>query len=145
MKRRVVIIGGGFGGAFTAKYLRRFASRDWEIELINSTNYFVFQPLLPEVASGTISAPDAVTPLRHMLPGVKVRMADVIGVSHEKREVSLLQGSRRVPQVVKYDDLVVAIGQKTNLARNPGCQEHSWCMRDLADAHQLRNHGIHCL
>lgn len=145
MKRRVVIIGGGFGGAFTAKYLRRFASRDWEIELINSTNYFVFQPLLPEVASGTISAPDAVTPLRHMLPGVKVRMADVIGVSHEKREVSLLQGSRRVPQVVKYDDLVVAIGQKTNLARNPGFQEHSLCMRDLADAHELRNHVIQCL
>ena len=63
--RRVVIIGGGFGGAFTAKYLRRYAPQDWEIELINSTNYLVFQPLLPEVASGTISALDAVTPLHN--------------------------------------------------------------------------------
>ncbi len=62
--KRVVIVGGGFGGAFAAKYLRRYAPREWEIELINATNYFVFQPLLPEVASGTISAPDAVTPLR---------------------------------------------------------------------------------
>lgn len=70
-KRRIVIIGGGFGGAFTAKYLRRYAPCDWEIELINSSNYFVFQPLLPEVAPGTINAQDAVTPLRY-LPGVKV-------------------------------------------------------------------------
>ncbi|MCH7871432.1 MAG: FAD-dependent oxidoreductase [Planctomycetes bacterium] len=57
-KRRIVIIGGGFGGAFAAKYLRRYGSRNFEIELIDSTNYFVFQPLLPEVVSGTISAPD---------------------------------------------------------------------------------------
>ena len=62
-KQRVVIIGGGFGGAFTAKYLRRYAAHDFEVELINTTNYFVFQPLLPEVAAATISAPDAVTPV----------------------------------------------------------------------------------
>lgn len=142
---RIVIIGGGFGGAFTARYLRRYAPRDWDIELINSTNYFVFQPLLPEVASGTISAPDAVTPLRHMLPGVKVRMADVIGVNRDSREVKFLQGSKRVPLRTKYDHLVIAIGQQTNLARTPGFTEHSLGMRDLADAHTLRNHVIQCL
>jgi len=143
--RRVVIIGGGFGGAFTAKYLNRYAPRDWEIELINSTNYFVFQPLLPEVASGTISAPDAVTPLRLMLPGVKVRMAEVIGVNRAENEVHYLQGSKRIPLSVKYDDLVLAVGQQTNLSHTPGFQEHSLCMRNLADAHQLRNHVIQCL
>jgi NADH:ubiquinone reductase (H+-translocating) len=144
-KRRVVIVGGGFGGAFTAKYLRRYAPRDWEIELINSTNYFVFQPLLPEVASGTISAPDAVTPLRLMLPGVKVRMAEVVGVNREAQEVNYLQGSKRIPLRVRYDDLVLAVGQQTSLSNTPGFQEHSLCMRNLADAHQLRNHVIQCL
>lgn len=144
-KERVVIVGGGFGGAFTAKYLRRYVSRETEIELINSTNYFVFQPLLPEVASGTISAPDAVTPLRYMLPGVRVRMAEVNGIDLQKREVSFLQGSRRVPQVVEYDHLVIAVGQRTNLTSVPGLREHGLCMRDLADAHELRNHVIQCL
>ena len=144
-KTRVVIVGGGFGGAFTARYLRRYASRDWDIELINSTNYFVFQPLLPEVASGTISAPDAVTPLRHMLPGVKVRMADVVGVNREDQKVELLQGSKRFPLTARYDHLVIAVGQKTDLARTSGFREHSYCMRDLADAHVLRNHVIQCL
>ena len=144
-QRRVVIVGGGFGGAFTAKYLRRHAPRDWEIELFNSTNYFVFQPLLPEVASGTISAPDAVTPLRLMLPGVKVRMADVVGVDRDAQQVHFLQGSKRIPLSVGYDDLVLAVGQQTDLTRSPGFHEHSFCMRNLADAHQLRNHVIQCL
>jgi NADH dehydrogenase len=144
-KRRVVIIGGGFGGAFTAKYLRRHAPRNWEIELFNSTNYFVFQPLLPEVASGTISAPDAVTPLRLMLPGVKVRMADVVDVDRDAKKIHFLQGSKRIPLCIAYDDLVLAVGQQTNLTRSPGFYEHSFCMRNLADAHQLRNHVIQCL
>jgi len=144
-KRHVVIIGGGFGGAFTAKHLRRYAPKGWKIELINSTNYFVFQPLLPEVASGTISAPDAVTPLRYMLPGVKVRMAEVISVDRNAKQIHYLQGSRRIPLSLQYDDLVLAIGQQTNLAYTPGFEEHSFSMRDLADAHQLRNHVIQCL
>ena len=79
MSERIVIVGGGFAGAFTAKYLRKYAARDSVIELINSDNYFVFQPLLPEVASGTINAPDAVTPLRQLLPGINFRMATVTG------------------------------------------------------------------
>ena len=98
--QRIVIIGGGFGGAFTAKYLRRFAAGGSKIELINATNYFAFQPLLPEVASGTISAPDAVTPLRYMLPGVRVRMAKVTHVDLDACEIRFLQGTGRFPQTL---------------------------------------------
>ena len=137
--QRVVIVGGGFGGAFTALYLKRFATPDTEIVLINSTNYFVFQPLLPEVASGNISAPDAVTPLRQMLPGVKVRMGTVTGIDRDTRCVQLLQGSFRTPQQVNYDHLVIAAGQETNLDIAPGFREHALCIRNLADAHELRN------
>jgi len=136
---RVVIVGGGFAGAFTAKYLRKYLRDSAEIELINAENYFVFQPLLPEVAAGTISAPDAVTPLRYMLPGVKFRMAEVTRIDHASRTVHFLQGSHRTPQSTEYDHLVLAVGQKTNLNFAPGLAEHSACMRNLADAHQLRN------
>lgn len=145
MNKRVVIVGAGFGGAFTAKYLRRRAPRELEIELINNTNYFVFQPLLPEVASGTISAPDAVTPLRLLLPGVKVRMAEVRGVDFEAKQIHLVQGSKRKLLQLGYDHLVLACGQKTDLSRLPGFAEHSLTMKDLADAHGLRNHVIQCL
>lgn len=139
---RVVIVGGGFAGAFTARYLRKCARKKIDVELINAENYFVFQPLLPEVASGTISAPDAVTPLRYMLPGIKVRMAEVTDLDASARTLRILQGSRRTPQSVSYDHLVIAVGQKTNLSISPGFQEHGLCMRNLADAHQLRNKVI---
>lgn len=144
-KPRVVIIGGGFGGAFTAKHLYRLNAAAFSVELINETNYFVFQPLLPEVASGTINAPDAVTPLRLMLPGIKVRMARVTRVDLDNRLVHFVQGTKRVPQQVSYDHLVIACGQKTNLDLVSGFAEHSLTMRNLADAHQLRNQVIQCL
>ena len=142
MAQRVVIIGGGFAGAFTAKYLRRRVADDVRIELVNANNYFVFQPLLPEVASGTISAQDAVTPLRLLLRGVHVRMAEVTNVDFDSRRLTILQGSRRLPQNIDYDHLVLAMGQRTLLDRFPGFAQHSLCMRDLADAHELRNKVI---
>ncbi len=143
--RRVVIIGAGFAGAFTAKNLQRRFGDDVEIELINSTNYFVFQPLLPEVAAGIINSSDAVTPLRVMVPGVKFRMAEVTGVNFAAREVDLVQGSRRVPISVPYDHLVFAAGQRGNLDMLPGFSDHSITIKNLADAHRLRNHVIQCL
>lgn len=146
MSVRILILGGGFAGAFTARYLLPYRRRhQLDIELINATNYFVFQPLLPEVASGTISAPDAVTPLRVMLPGVKVRMAEVKTVDMARRQVRVLQGSKRVPIDIAYDHLVITSGQRTNLSLIPGMKEHGLTLRDLADAHHLRNHVIQCL
>lgn len=139
---RVVIVGGGFAGAFTAKYLKKLGRQSLDVELLNAENYFVFQPLLPEVASGTISAPDAVTPLRYMLPGIRIRMAEVVALDTGKQTLWCLQGSRRFPQAIPYDHLVIAVGQKTNLEHAPGLAEHSLCMRNLADAHQLRNKVI---
>ncbi|MEM1173559.1 MAG: FAD-dependent oxidoreductase [Pseudomonadota bacterium] len=137
--QRIVIVGGGFAGAFAAKHLRKALPADTELELINTTNYFVFQPLLPEVVSGNISAPDAVTPLRQLLPGVQVRMGKVIGVNRDAQTITLLQGSFRTPQTRRYDHLVLAAGQETNLDVAPGFREHALCLRNLADAHELRN------
>lgn len=143
--KRIVILGGGFGGAFTAKYLRRCVDSEVTIELINDANYFVFQPLLPEVVAGIITASDAVTPLRVMLPGVKFRMAHAYGVDFAKQQVHVVQGTRRVPIQVAYDQLVIAVGQITNLEMLPGFAEHSLTMRNLSDAYVLRNHVIQCL
>ena len=144
-KQKILIVGGGFAGAFAAKYLRRNAGNHCEVELINSTNYFVFQPLLPEVVSGTISAPDAVTPLRYMLPGVRVRMAEVTNIDMQAQHVDLLQGTRRFPQSIDYDQLIIAVGQKTDLSLATGLEAHGLCVRDLAGAHELRNRVIQCL
>lgn len=144
-KTRIVIIGGGFAGAFAAKQLQRLALNDAEIELINNTNYFVFQPLLPEVVSGTLRASDAVTPLRVMLTNIKVRMADVFKIDFDSRRVNFVQGFKKIPQYVEYDYLILAMGQKANLSFLPGFEDHSFALKNVADAYSLRNHLIQCL
>ena len=93
-KPRIVVLGGGFAGMFAAKELSKRLGSDARIELINENNYFVFQPLLPEVATGSISIRDAVTPLRQLLPGVRVRHALVYDINCDRKSVTVFQGSQ---------------------------------------------------
>ncbi|MEM9623060.1 MAG: FAD-dependent oxidoreductase, partial [Pseudomonadota bacterium] len=69
----------------------------------------------------------------------------VTDIDFTQRKVQLAQGSRRIPQFRPYDHLVLALGQRTILERFPGFAEHSFCLRDLANAHELRNHVLQCL
>ena len=143
---RVVVIGGGFGGAFAAKKLGKLCPPDTHVELINEKNYFVFQPLLPEVASGVISAQDAVTPHRVLLGrDVYFRQAKVKKVNFSEQTVSVLQGRRRRHVEVQWDHLVLAGGQVPALGFLRGLEEHSMVMKNLSDAFVLRNHVIQCL
>lgn len=142
MKPRVLILGGGFAGMFAAKELRRSLGDDVEIELINDTNHFVFQPLLPEVAAGSITTRDAIAPLRMLLPGVRVRQASVYDVDVETRTVTIFQGVQRRYTLVTYDHLVLALGQIVDLSRFPGLADHGFTMKNVSDAFRLRNHII---
>lgn len=146
--KKILIIGGGFGGVFTAKNLLKRLSKsqqaEVQIELINQHNYFVFQPLLPEVSSGIINPHDAVSPLRTLLPKVKHRLASVQHIDTKNNKVQVLQGRHKKLIEVEYDQLVIACGQKSQL-NLPGFAQHSFIMQDLSDAFLLRNHVLKCL
>ncbi|MGC2409230.1 MAG: FAD-dependent oxidoreductase [Methyloceanibacter sp.] len=144
-KKKVLVIGGGFGGVFAAKELERLGRDTFDIELINNNNYFVFQPLLPEVAAASIHSSDAVVPLRLLLRRTQVRQADVMGINFGKKTVTVVQGFRRLPIDLAYDELVIALGMSVDLKRFPGLPEHALTMKNLADAHRLRTHVISCL
>jgi len=144
-KKKILVLGGGFGGVFAAKALQKLGRGTLEVQLINNNNYFVFQPLLPEVASSSINAADAVVPLRQLLTNVQVRQAQVMGIDFAKKAVTVMQGARMTPVELKYDELVFALGTGVDLARIPGMADHSLTMKDLTDAHMLRTHVIGCL
>jgi NADH dehydrogenase FAD-containing subunit len=78
-KHRVVVLGGGFAGVYTAKYLSEMLGRrtDVHVELLSEENYFVFQPLLPEVAAGGVSPTHVVNPVREMVPKAQFRWSKV--------------------------------------------------------------------
>ena len=143
--RRIVILGGGFGGVFAAKQLRRRAGSDVQIELISQNNFFVFQPLLSEVAGGSIQPADAVSPLRLFLPGVRVRVAEVRKVDFSAKTVHLTVGRGDQIKTVPYDQLVIALGQIVDLSRTPGLSDRAFVMKDVMDAFRIRNHVLQCL
>ena len=123
-KKKILVLGGGFGGVFAAKFLEKLGRGKIDVELVNANNYFVFQPLLPEVAASSIHSADAVVPLRQLLHRLKVRQAEVMGIDFEKKTVIVVQGARRVPIDLPYDELVLALGTSVDLDRFPGLPEH---------------------
>jgi NADH dehydrogenase len=146
-KTRVVVLGGGFAGVYTAKYLTSMLGRrdDVEVELLSEENYFVFQPLLPEVAAGGIAATHVVNPIRELVPRARFRYCTIRSVDLVNKRVLVSQGEGVELVTVTYDHLVFCLGKVSNFASMPGVSEHALAMKDLSDAFRLRNHVIRCL
>src|SRR5438874_4448697 len=101
---RVVIVGGGFGGLNAA---RAFASGDVQVTLLDRHNYHLFQPLLYQVATASLSPGDIASPIRWILrkqSNAEVILADARAIDTSAREVKLDRGS------IPYDYLIVAAG-----------------------------------
>jgi NADH dehydrogenase len=153
MSERIVVLGGGFAGVWTAqelvKQLRRegrltLASRNdgVSVTLISRDNYFVFQPLLADIISGAIETTHVVVPLRRMLRGVEVEVGYVedIGAAAQRVTVRRRQSDERFS--VEYDALVIALGSVTDFRAVPGMAEYALGVRTLGDAFYLRNRAL---
>lgn len=146
-RKRVVILGGGFGGIYTALQLEKALRKrdDFEITLINKENYFVFQPMLAEVVSGNIGILDTVSPIRRMLPRTDLHVRDVEAIDTKQQTVTTTPGFRQQPSVIHYDHLVLALGNVTDFRGLRGLPEHAIPFKNLSDALYIRNHVIHVL
>jgi len=146
-RKRIVILGGGFAGVYTAQHLEKALGRrdDFEIILINKENYFVFQPMLAEVVSGSIGILDTVSPIRRLLPCTDLHVRDIESIDLKNQTVTTSPGFRPHPHVVPYDHLVLALGNVTDFRGLRGLPEHAIPFKNLGDALYLRNHVIHAL
>jgi NADH:ubiquinone reductase (H+-translocating) len=133
-RRRVVIVGGGFGGLAAARRLRK---ADVDVTLIDRRNHHLFQPLLYQVAAGSVSPGACAPPIRAALrgsPNSRVLMGEVVDVDVDKREVVFERGDR-----IEYDSLIVACGAETSYFGNDEWQDVSCGLKTLADAVDMRN------
>ncbi|HLH00100.1 MAG TPA: FAD-dependent oxidoreductase [Bryobacteraceae bacterium] len=145
-KKQIVILGGGFGGVYTARCLERLLRPDEaDIWLVNRENYWVYQPMLPEVISGSIGLLDVVSPIRRLCPRTHLVMREVEEIDLNNRVVTVSPGFRPRLMKIPYDYLVIALGEVTNFYGMPGMMENARPFRTLADAIALRNHLIHVL
>jgi len=145
--KRIVIVGGGFSGVYAAQALeRRLRSQDdTEILLFSRDNYFVFQPMLPEVISGGIGLTDVVSPLRRMLRRTHVHMREVESIDIANQTITAAPGFRPHAHRVSYDHLVLAPGTVTDFRGLPGLPEHALPFKDLGDALKVRSRVIQAL
>src|SRR2546426_2696814 len=144
--KRIVILGGGFGGAYCAQALeRRLGASDAEVLLIDRNNYFIFYPLLVEAGTGSLEPRHAVVSIRSFLKRTIFRMAEVVEVDPARREVALRPVESPEIQRGSYDHLVVALGSVTRLPNVPGLQRFGYGMKSLTDAVALRDHAIRML
>ena len=138
-----MILGGGFGGVYTARHLEKLCKRnpDVEIILVSRDNFLVMTPLLFEVCSGTLDARHCSFPIRAFLRNTRFGEATVQGIDLERRVVQVAASGRS--ETLDYDHLVLALGAMTNKKMIPG-SAHAFTFKTLADAFLLRNHMIEC-
>jgi NADH dehydrogenase len=135
--KRVVIVGMGFGGMEAA---RELAGADVEVLVIDRHNYHLFQPLLYQVATAELNVEAIAYPIRAITrdwKNVRFRMAEVMGLDVEKREILIT--SEEGDDRVAYDYLVLAAGSTTNYFGNTEIMQHSYDLKLLNDAIDLRN------
>jgi NADH dehydrogenase len=142
-KKRIVILGGGFGGVYTARHLERLCRRrtDVEVVLVSRDNFLLMTPLLFEVCSGTLDLRHCSFPIRAFLRTTRFMEATVESIDLGSRTVRLAAPGERGQ--LEYDQLVLALGSMTNWQMIPG-SEHAFTFKTLADALLLRNHVIEC-
>jgi NADH:quinone reductase (non-electrogenic) len=144
--KRIVVIGGGFAGAYCAQALERKLARSAaQVVLLDRNNYFIFHPLLVEAGTGSLEPRHAVVPLRSFLKRTTFRMAEVTEVDLGRREILFRPPGGASLERLSYDHLVVAPGSVTRLPEVPGLQAHGLEMKSLADAVTLRDRMVRLL
>ncbi|MFD7439160.1 NAD(P)/FAD-dependent oxidoreductase [Streptomyces sp. NPDC059861] len=150
-RARILVVGGGYVGMYTALRLQRKLRRELgrgevEITLVTPDPYMTYQPFLPEAAAGSISPRHVVVPLRRVLPDCRVIVGEVRSVQHAKRLATLAtlateeEGAGLEP--LPYDELVLAPGSVSRALPVPGLADHGIGFKTVEEAIGLRNHVI---
>ena len=131
---KVVILGGGFGGLSAAQHLR---SNRVDVTLIDRRNYHLFQPLLYQVATGSLSAGEIASPLRSVLSrqkNTRVWLGTVVDVDSDSKRVVLADGT-----IVPYDSLIVASGSQTSYFGHNEWQQWASGLKSIEEATTVRH------
>jgi NADH dehydrogenase len=136
---RILIIGGGYVGLYTALGLqRRLAHDDADVTLVSPESFMLYQPFLPEAASGSIEPRHVVVPLRPVLKRTRLITGRVTDLDHSSR-TARVEPTAGEPFDLSYDIVVVAVGSVSRVLPVPGLVEYGIGFKTVAEAIGLRN------
>ncbi|WP_435811109.1 FAD-dependent oxidoreductase [Streptomyces tendae] len=136
---RIVIVGAGFAGYRTARTLSRLTRHQADITLLNPTDYFLYLPLLPQVAAGILEPRRVSVSLSGTLPHVRLVLGEADGIDLDGHTVHYT-GPEGEEGTLPFDRLVLAAGSVNKLLPIPGVAEHAHGFRGLPEALYLRDH-----
>jgi NADH dehydrogenase len=113
-----------------------------EVILVNSQNFFLFTPMLHEVAAGDLDATNIVNPIRRLLKRVSFFEGKILSVNLDDHKVSVKHGFDGHTHDLSYDQLVLTMGSTTHFFDLPGVEKHALTMKSLSDAVRLRSRLI---
>ncbi|MDT0165214.1 NAD(P)/FAD-dependent oxidoreductase [Actinotalea sp. AC32] len=139
---RIVVLGGGYVGLYTALRLRRrLGKREAAIVVVDPRPYMTYQPFLPEAAAGSLEPRHVVVSHRRELKGIDTLTARVTEIRHADRTVRLAPDAGE-PYEIAYDHLVVALGSVARTLPIPGLAEEAIGFKQVEEAIALRNHVL---
>lgn len=142
--KRILILGSGFGGLYTALHLEKKlrSYSDVELTLVNRENFFLFTPMLHEVAAGDLDLTHIVNPVRKLLSRTHFFNGDIKRIDLKERRVIVAHADDNHDHELAYDYLILALGSVTNFYNLPGLAENALTMKSLSDAIRLRSRLI---
>jgi NADH dehydrogenase len=153
-QKRILILGGGFAGIQVLMQLQEAFQNDIGVDLtlVSRDNFFLFTPMLPEVSSGMIETRNIVTPVRAFCNRARFYEADIDAIDLENKEIVISHALGRQSNpigrrshILKFDYLVIALGNETNFFDKEDVTKNSLTIKTLGDAIVLRNHVINML
>jgi len=143
-RTQIIILGGGFGGVYASMHLEKQLAHEpnVDITLVNRENFFLFTPMLHEVAASDLDITHIVNPIRKLLHRTNFFEGDVEYIDLPNKCVGVAHGYEPHTHALPYDHLVLALGSITNFFNLPGLEDHALTMKSLGDAIQIRNRMI---
>lgn len=138
-KKRVVILGSGFA---SFGFLRRLTTSAWDITVVSARNHFLFTPLLPSTAVGSVEFRSIIDPVRATRPDVCFRLGNAESIDPQARVVQCRGLDGTTVWSEPYDALVIGVGCTSNTFGIHGVREHAFFLKEIDDARSIRQRLI---
>src|SRR6266446_1468997 len=139
--KRILILGGGFGGIYAALRLEKLMAQrpELEVTLVTLENYFLFTPMLSAIAAGDLEVNTIINPLRKLLKRVKTFVGTIEAIDLDDRLVAISHGAHEHLHQLPFDHLILALGADTNFFGLPGVENSALTVKTLGDGVAIRN------